>query len=184
MNATARIKSLEVNLNGYDGTAFLCTENERSAEKVNKDIVEEDGENSHAKFMEELGSVYTDVSKNKQTYSAMAREAVIGLMIQGVENENNAKNGYDFEEEDVFGIVDFILEQISNTARKLTGKDKGCRYSPIVMQIAYAMWSRSNAGYCELRAITPQCLPSDRQLKNIKQRNKVKDGEDIKVYLM
>ena len=136
MNATARVKSLEVNLNGHDGAAFLRTENERSTEKVNEDIVEEDGENAHEKFMEELGSVCTDVSKNKQTYSAMAREAVIGLMKQGVENENNVKNGYDFEEEDVSDIVDFILEQIFNTARKLTGKDKRCRYSPIVMQMA------------------------------------------------
>jgi len=141
MNATARVKSLEVNLNGHDGAAFLRTENERSTEKVNEDIVEEDGENAHEKFMEELGSVCTDVSKNKQTYSAMAREAVIGLMKQGVENENNVKNGYDFEEEDVSDIVDFILEQIFNTARKLTGKDKRCRYSPTVMQMSYAMWS-------------------------------------------
>ena len=95
--------------------------------------------------MEELGSVCTDVSKNKQTYSAMAREAVIGLMKQGVENEKDVKNGYDFEEEDVSDIVDFILEQISNTAKKLTGKNKRCRYSPIVMQMACAMWSQSNA---------------------------------------
>ena len=105
-------------------------------------------------------------------------------MKQGVENENNVKNGYDFKEEDVNDIVDFILEQISNTTKKMTGKDKQCRYSHILMQMSYAMWSRSNAGYREMRAITPQSLPSDRQLKNIKQRNKVKDGEDIKVYLM
>ena len=80
MNATTRVKSLEVNLNGHDCAGFLRTENKTSAEKVNEDIVEEDGENAHEKFMEELASVCTDVSKNKQTYSAMAREAVIGLM--------------------------------------------------------------------------------------------------------
>jgi len=91
--------------------------------------------------MEELGSVCTDVSKNKQTYSAMAREAVIGLMKQGVENEKDVKNGYNFEEEDVSDIVDFMFEQISNTSKILTGKDRRCRYSPIVMQIVYAMWS-------------------------------------------
>ena len=50
--------------------------------------------------------------------------------------------------------------------------------------MAYAMWSRSSGGYREMKAITPQCLPSDRQLRKIKQRNKVKDGEDIKVYQM
>ena len=46
------------------------------------------------------------------------------------------------------------------------------------------MWSRSSGGYREMKSLTPQCLPSDRQLRMIKQRNKVKDGEDIKVYQM
>jgi len=114
----------------------------------------------------------------------MARDAVIGLMKGGVENEKNVKNGYEFKDDDVNDIVDFIVEQISNTAKKLTGKDKQYRYSPVVMQMAYAMWSRSSGGYREMKAITPQCLPSDRQLRKIKQRNKVKDGEDIKVYQM
>ena len=81
-------------------------------------------------------------------------------------------------------IVDYVLEQISNTAKKLTGKATQCKFSPVVMQMAYAMWSRSSGGYREMKALTPQCLPSDRQLRTIKQRNKVKYSEDIKVYQM
>ena len=98
--------------------------------------------------------------------------------------KKDIKNGYEFKDDDVNDIVDFIFEQISNTAKKLTGKASQCKYSPVVMQMAYAMWSRSSGGYLEMKALTPQCLPSDRQLRTIKQRNKVKDGEDIKVYQM
>ena len=44
------------------------------------------------------------------------------------------------------------------------------------------MWSRSNAGYCEMKSISPQMLPVRCQLQRVKQRNKLRDGRDVKVY--
>ena len=45
------------------------------------------------------------------------------LLVHGVKNEKN-KNNYEFEQEDVGSIVDYIREQLSNEVKLLSRKDK------------------------------------------------------------
>ena len=77
-----------------------------------------------------------------------------------------------------------MREQLQNTVRTITGKSSGCRFSPITTQFPYSLWDSSAAQFRASKAILPLCLPGERQLKRIKQRNKCEDGEDIKAVQM
>ncbi len=131
--------------------------------------------------MKDMQEMFTDIANDKKHYSEMARDVLVDLLRQGVEEEKH-KNGYEFKEEDVSELVDFVLEQINNTSKKLNGKETQCSYQPLTFQMAYAIWSRSPASYCEQKVISPLVLPSESQMRKVKQANKCKDGEDIMVY--
>ena len=55
------------------------------------------------------------------TYDEMSKETLYKLLAHGVKNEEK-KNKYEFEREDVLGIVDYIREQLSNEVKLLSGK--------------------------------------------------------------
>ena len=50
------------------------------------------------------------------TYDEMLKEILYELLAHGVINEEN-RNNYEFEREDVVGIVDYIREQLSNEVK-------------------------------------------------------------------
>lgn len=102
-------------------------------------------------------------------------------MKEGVDRETKT-NEYEFDEKDVTEMVDFIMEQMSNCAMTLAGKSRQCRYSPLTMQLAYAMHSRSASAYCEFNSLSPLFMPGARRLRGMKQVNKVTDSRDVKVY--
>ena len=133
--------------------------------------------------MDELGTICKGITSNKDLYYGLAKEALIAILRQGVKNKEGSNN-YEFDPAHVKDLLNFMMEQLQNTVRTLTGKSSGCRFSPITAQFAYSLWDSSPAQFRASKAILPLCLPGERQLKRIKQRNKCEDGEDIKAVQM
>ena len=94
-NVKHKIESLTVSLDGSDGTGFLRTENERPTENEKSLEKDDEGEKAHDTFVTELETICTNTTnenESNESYTKMAREAVIGLMKGVVENEKNVKN--------------------------------------------------------------------------------------------
>ena len=186
--AEKRLEDTKICMDGSKGTDFLREKdspNEATTTTTtnNKpfDDADELSKNDHDNFMGSMKGVCKDIVKDKGKFEDIARTALVDLLKQGVNNEKK-KNGYKFKEENVSELVTFLLEQITNMSKKLSGKSRNQNYSPLTFQLAYAMWSRSSAAYREMQQISPLLLPSERRLRDIKQQNKVRDGEDIKAY--
>jgi hypothetical protein len=180
-----RLEETQITLDGSDGTDFLQNENDPPPDSISNTERDEEassrGKEYHSAFMNSMQGVCQDISNDKKKFADIAKSALIDLFRQGVENEKK-KNDYEFVENDVEELATHLLEQITNMSRNLYGKKKQQRYSPLSMQVAYAMWSRSSAAYREMRELSQQMMPCERRLRDAKQQNKVRDGEDVKAY--
>ena len=124
---------------------FSETNTETPQENSHQSVEQvEESANQHNTFMGETRRVFNEISNNQQNFEGLAREAIVEIFEQGVHNQKK-KNDYEFDPKDISEMVEFLMEQITNTAKMLTGKEKQCRYCPLTMQMAYAMWSRSDA---------------------------------------
>jgi hypothetical protein len=190
INLRRRIDYLEkqkavfmANLKAYDDE--ISFNGSKSDEEIPQDSpslpTDEVIPDQHKTFIEELNQILSSVVQNKKQYQVALRDSLLALLKMGVIAEGKGSD-YEFQEEDVTDMVDAVMEQITNQAKKLNGKDKQCRFSPKTIQLSFALWSRSGAAYRELKSFSPEILPSVRLLQNIKQQNKVRDGRDIKVY--
>ena len=131
--------------------------------------------------MDELRSICEDITDNKELFFDIAKQALILMLRQAVDNEESS-NDYTFDEGDVTKMVNFMIEQLEHMTKVLTGKSRGCRFSPKATQFAYSLWDASPAQFRASTAILPLYFPGERQCKRIKQRNKCEDGEDVKTY--
>jgi len=179
----------ELTLDGSDGTSFLRTADETAAVRsiAQQSITtDEEGNSKHDLFMKDIRQIFSQVSNNRKEYAEYARLALVELLREGVEIEKSGKSEYEFDPKDpkIDEMINFMMEQITNTSRQLNEKKRQVRYTPMTMQLCYAMWSRSPAGYREMKSLSPLALPCERQLQNLKQANRVKDGRDIKTYQM
>jgi len=182
-----RIENDSVCLDGSEGTGFLDgSDTPRRAACENYDGDEDDA-SPHKAFLDDMQTICTEVLNDGSSKETM-KKILVAVLKDTVESE--AKTSEDlanFNESDkrVLDLVDTITEQISNISKDITNKKKQCRYGPVTMQLAYAIWSRSPASYREMRAIVPHMTPCPRQLAKMKKANKVEDGcSNIGVYIL
>ena len=130
-------QSTKVCLDGSDGVDFLATDTKTPQESGNQSVkqVEEDA-NQHNTFMREAIPLFNSISNNPKNFEGYAREAIVKIFKQGVNNQKK-KNDYEFDPKDISEMVEFLMEQITNTAKTLSGKAKQCRYYTLTMQMAY-----------------------------------------------
>ena len=76
----------------------------------------------------------------------------------------------------------FMVEQISNLDRKMNHDKGNQKYSPKLLRIALAIWSRSKKAYEYLRDTNLLMLPDRSTLYRIKQMNKVDKGFNPFLY--
>ncbi len=97
-------------------------------------------------------------------------------------DDQSTDNITEKEKED---CAEYICETINNMSVHLNEKSKQCRYSPHILNICLAVYSRSKAGYEELKDSGLLPLPSASTLKRLTQPFKIKEGFDPKVgYLL
>lgn len=84
---------------GSEGTAHLETAADREVEPVaqpeespDASVENEEHENMHGKFMHDVNVIFTDISNNKKTFAEYARETIVDIFKQSVDNEKK-KNG-------------------------------------------------------------------------------------------
>jgi len=105
------------------------------------------------------------------------------LLAYGVENEKK-KNNYEFEREDIAGIVDYITEQLSNEVKLLSGKIRSVSFGAVTWQIAHALSARSKASFKEHKITSHLHFPCVSSIQKAKAENRVSDGRNTKVYEM
>jgi hypothetical protein len=119
--------------------------------------------------------------KEKDNFRASARAALIEVMKEGLKEEKEDPDAK-FEEKDIDGILNFIVDELQNTLKDLAGKKNQKQYSALTMQLAYSDWSRSQAGYRATLALTPLARPSMRTMQRHQAQTMVRDGICTKAY--
>ena len=102
-------ESVTVTLDGSDGIDFLGNEDKAPPENDcgSSDDLEEEDVTQHQNFMAEMEGVFRDISADKETYRDHARDSLLELLSQSVQNEKKT-NGYECNHKDVTEMVDFI----------------------------------------------------------------------------
>ena len=75
-----------------------------------------------------------------------------------------------------------LIMQINNMAQQLEGQSKQVRFSPLIMRIALATWSRSTSAYIHLLKSKLKNLPLIRELQKLKSANKIDEGFNTNSY--
>ena len=110
----------ETCFDGSQGVEFLLTSQETASsescaptEPNNSDenIDDEFTKSDNTTFLNELRTMGQSITDNKELFGDIAKNAIIDLMRQGVENEKKS-NDYEFDPDDVNAMVDFMFEQI------------------------------------------------------------------------
>ena len=91
-----------------------------------------------------------------------------------VEKDKNKKNDVDIDENEKSEMVDMLVEMMLNTSLKINGKLKQCRYSPIILQVAQAVWSTSTSAFKEMVTLMPNAWPGVWQMQRHKTAVTVK----------
>ena len=79
-------------------------------------------------------------------------------------------------------LVDTVVEAMLNTSLELNGRSDQCSYSPVIFQVAQAVWSTSPAAYKDLCNLLPFSIPGKRQLQRNAKEAHTKDGRTPKPY--
>ena len=79
-------------------------------------------------------------------------------------------------------MIDVLVEMMLTTRLQLSGKSNQCRFSPVIFQVAQAIWSASNSTHKEMRTIMSTCFPSIRTLQCGKKESYVSDDKISKPY--
>jgi hypothetical protein len=120
-----------------------------------------------------LEQACTVVKNNRQDNKNEMFNSILSEDRTDSEESHEAINAY----------VNFLLNEIDNFACDLKGKSSGKRYSPEIMRLSLALWSRSGKrGYDDFRQSSFMTIPSSRRLQDIISSIKLEEGFDPKVY--
>eukprot|EP00978_Attheya_sp_CCMP212_P012247 scaffold30443_cov23-Attheya_sp.AAC.1 len=161
---------------------IVKTHFQRMESKLEATRIKFEGESAEfIAFRAETERKLRDICDKEGNFRDSARAALIELMEEGVKEEKGNPDAK-IEKDDIDGILNFIVDELQNTLKDLTGKKKKKQYSALTMQLAYSDWSRSQAGYRVNMALTPLARPSMRTMQWRRAQTMVRDGICTKAY--
>ena len=158
-----------------------CTQLE-GALKVEVDF-DEKGTGASSGFLDAAELMIDELLKDEKCLRTNLKNLLSPVFDRIVEKDKNTKKDVDIDENDKSEMVDMLVEMMLNTSLKLNGKSKQCRYSPVIFQVAQAVWSTSTSAFKEMVTLMPNAWPGVRQMQRHKTAVTVKDGRNAKPYL-
>jgi hypothetical protein len=118
------------NLKAYDDEiSFNGSKSDQEIPQDSSSFTDEVIPDQHKTFIEELNQILSSVVQNKKQYQVALRDSLLALLKMGVITEGKGSD-YEFQEEDVADLVDAVMEQITNQAKKLNGKESNADSHP------------------------------------------------------
>jgi hypothetical protein len=113
------------------------------------------------------------------TQDGLKKELVISIL-EATCNFSNGNGKWNKEESEEF--AQFMLDEIQNKARAMSGKKTTVRFSQGTLRTSLTLYLRSQVGYEEFKENSPQCLPSIRTLRNLQSKMRVDVGYNPTIY--
>ena len=94
-----------------------------------------------------------------------------------IDKDEHKKKEVEIDEQEKEEMAGVLVKQMINTSLRLNDKSKQCQFSPVMFQVAQAIWSTSNSACKEMVSLMPMCFPGMSQLQKNKTVACVKDGK-------
>lgn len=101
-----------------------------------------------------------------------------------LQNPSNSKDYHDMKENyeiESENLINLVTEQIQLQSKNLSGRKNGNRYSPLLLQLATTIYTRSNATYRQVENYLN--LPSISLMAQNKATQKVNSGMCSEIYI-